>query len=198
MKKISFMAIIVVMPNIAFSETIARGGLYTEDSITPTNSDVGFFIETGVSLYSNDTVQIKIENTEIDKIKTSGFNTVGCFTLGVDIKGIQIGISPQYQDNDTITISSLQLVLDVPFTTGQIQPYLRIMGGFGSVEAYDETFDGFQYGIGGGIKYTFNEHLFGKLGLSYNITKVSEKIAGYDVNLDDSSFNITASLGYRF
>jgi opacity protein-like surface antigen len=186
MKKISFMAVIATMvPMVSFAE------------INPSN--IKLFAETGVNIAGFSKLKLKAEGFDAETEKTTALATGGFLGVGVDIDGIQLSLVPAYVSTDTTDETMLDMKLDIPVVQGKFQPYISLVGGMHWLEIEDESLGmAFDLGIGAGIKYTFSDNFFGKLGLLYSYAEFDKEIDGLDISLSSSSFKLMASIGYRF
>ena len=106
-----------------------------------------------------------------------------------------------YLDQEDTSIFDLGLKLDIPFMDTKLQPYISLSAGIGfvSIDSLDVDNEiGLGYGIGAGVKYTFNDNMYVKIGLEYSGASFSVDVYGYDADMDISGFGLTTGLGYRF
>ena len=186
MKKISFMAVIATMvPVVSFAE------------INPTN--IKLFTEIGANVAGFSKVKLKADGFGSETEKTTALASGGFLGLGVDINGIQLSISPVYVSTDTTDETMLDMKLDIPVIQGKFQPYITLVGGMHWLEIEDDSLGmAFDLGIGAGVKYTFTDNLFGKLGVLYSYAEFDKEIDDTDITLDSSSIRLMASFGYMF
>ncbi|MBQ8294655.1 MAG: porin family protein [Alphaproteobacteria bacterium] len=192
MKKISIIAALALLPVTSFAE----------ESVQQNKLNPRFFIEYGISLYSNTSAEYELDGTKITEADSSAFNGNGSAYVGIDFDGIQIGIAPEFSETETEEIFGVSLRAIVPFLDGKTQPYISAELGFANME-YDDgslSFDdtAVAYGIGAGVKYNFNDNLSIKGGLEYQIMNFETDVNGYEYTVDTSGFAITTSIGYRF
>lgn len=189
MKKISIIAALSILPIASFAEETK-------------NLNPRFFVEYGVSLYSNSSNEIKFDGEKAGEADMSEFNGGGTAYIGVDFNGIQLGIAPEYAESDTEDLLGLNIRAVVPFMDGNIQPYVSAELGFANMEyndggiKFDDT--AFAYGIGAGVKYSFNDNMNIKFGLEYQSMNFETDIEGFEYETDMSGFAFTSSIGYRF
>lgn len=186
MKKISLMAIVAAMvPMASFAEI--------------NTSNIKLFAETGVTMAGFSKVKIKAEGFGSETGKTTALATGGFLGLGVDFDGIQLALVPVYASTDTTDETMLDIKLDIPVVQGKFQPYITLVGGVHWLEVEEESLGtAFDLGLGAGVKYTFNDSFFGKLGVLYSYASFDKEIDDLDITVDSSSFRLMASFGYRF
>lgn len=190
MKKLSIIAVLALLPVASFAK-----GIFDFD--TPR-----FFVEYGVELYSNSSSEYKMDGKKIAESDLSTLNGYGVLYVGADFDGVQIGFSPEYVDDDNKNIFALNMRAVVPFMTGNVQPYASVQFGIASLEysddvvSYEDT--AFAYGIGAGVKYSFNDNVYIKGGIEYNIMKFDTDIYDSNYEISTSDFLVVTSLGYRF
>lgn len=193
MKKISIIGALAFLPIASF----ASENIQEQNKFNPR-----FFVEYGVSLYSNSSTDYEIEGEKVGEADASTFNGGGMAYIGVDFDGVQIGFAPEYSDSDTEEILALNVRAVVPFMDNDIQPYVMAELGFASMEYNDGSikFDdtAFAYGIGAGIKYNFNDNMNIKAGIEYQSMSFETNLNGYEYSVDTSGFMLTTSIGYRF
>ncbi len=193
MKKLSFIAALAVLPITSFANEVVQ----EQSKFNPR-----FFVEYGISLYSNTSSEYEIDGDKVGEADTSSFNGDGTAYVGVDFDGVQIGLAPEYSETDVEKLLGLNVRAVVPFMDGNIQPYVSVELGFANME-YDDggiKFDdtAFAYGIGAGVKYSFNDHMNLKAGIEYQSMNFETNVNGFEYTVDTSGFALTTSIGYRF
>ena len=203
MKKSLISILFLLIPLVSFAETQEKQNKEDKEKEIvyvyvnePRESHAGFFVETYVDLYSNTTVKIKMPYYENIKEKTKSINDSGSFALGVDISGAQLGFIAKQIDHDDDDTSFFGLKLDVPFIVGKVQPFISVVGGLAIIDFDDISESAFSYGVGGGVRYNFDEHAFAKLGLLFESVKFD--FDDYDMKMKSSALSLQFSLGYKF
>lgn len=189
MKKIFLTTILAILPISAFAETEYQ-------IIKPK-----FFVEYGATILSSSGTKIKANDTVVSDVDTLTFNKGNAVFVGSDFNGVQLGLSPCYTDQEGISEFDLLLKLDIPFMKGDFQPYFSVSAGLGIMSMDDLNIDkevGFVYGIGGGVKYSFNENIYMKIGLEYEGINFSTSVDNIDINLSASGFGLITNFGYVF
>ncbi len=205
MKKYLISTLFLLIPLVSFAETQEKQNKEEKEKEIvyvyvnePQESHAGFFVETYVGLYSDTTVKIKMPYYENKKEKTKNLNDSGSFALGVDISGAQLGFIAKQIDHDDDNTSFFGLKLDVPFIIGKVQPFISVVGGLAIIdfENDDISESAFSYGVGGGVRYNFDEHAFAKLGLLFE--SVTFDFDDYDMKIKSSALSLQFSIGYKF
>ena len=189
MKKLFLTTLVALLPAVAFADVEYQ-------IIKPK-----FFIEYNATILSSVGTKTKANDTVISDVDTLNFNTGNGIFIGGDFNGIQLGVSPSYSEQEETSAFDLMLKLDVPFMEGNFQPYVSLSTGFGVLSIDNSNIDnelGFAYGIGGGVKYSFNENTYMKFGLEYAGMNFSTSVENIDVELKSSGFGVTAGFGYVF
>ena len=166
-----------------------------------------FFAELGVDTYSHTTMTLEDDYGGDHTLgKENHVNNSGFLAIGVDFDGNQIEIIPNYYEtNGSINNFELNLRLDIPFRKGDFQPYATLLGGFDIIElqSYKTSLTGWTWGLGGGIKYNVDKHLFVKFGFMFQSTQFNKELKdeyGWynDVTIFSDTFKLLTSVGYRF
>lgn len=204
MKKYLISILFLLIPLVSFAETQEKQNKEDKEKEIvyvyvnePRESHAGFFIETYVGIYSNQTEKLKDSYYSV-KEKTNNLNISGSLALGVDISGAQLGFIAKHMDNDDTETSFFGLKLDVPFIVGKIQPFVSVVGGLSTIniDYEDISESAFSYGVGGGVRYNFDENAFAKLGLLFE--SVTYDFDDYDAKYKISGLALQFSLGYKF
>ena len=194
MKKIIPAALCALLPVSVFAaETTA--------STTNIFDNTRFFMEYGASIFSSAGTKEKIDGQTMSDADTTSINSGTSLSIGADFDGIQLAFTPSYSDQEDISVFDLGLKLDIPFMDTKLQPFVSLSAGIGfvSIDSLDVDNEiGFGYGIGAGVKYTFNDNMYIKVGLEYAGVSFSADVYGYDVDISASGFGLTTGLGYRF
>lgn len=193
MKKFSIIATLAILPVASF----ASENIQEQNKFNPR-----FFVEYGVSLYSNSSAEYELDGDKLGEADTSAFNGGGTIYVGVDFDGVQFGMAPEYSETETEELLGLSVRAVVPFMDGNIQPYVSAELGLANMEyndggiKFDDT--AFAYGIGAGVKYSFNDNMNIKAGIEYQSISFETNVNGYEYSVDTSGFALTTSIGYRF
>ena len=194
MKKIIPVALCALLPASVFA---------TETPASTTNifDNTRFFMEYGASIFSSAGTKTKLDSQTLSDIDTTSINSGTSLSVGADFDGIQLAFTPSYSDQEDTSIFDLGLKLDIPFMDTKLQPYISLSAGIGfiSIDSLDVDNEiGLGYGIGAGVKYTFNDNMYVKIGLEYSGASFSVDVYGYDADISASGFGLTTGLGYRF
>lgn len=210
MKKIICTTLYLLLPCYAFATDAidttdltddSSGGLYTYHYSYELNIDKRFFIEYGVSIFSSVGTKEKLDGETLSDVDTTSINTGTSLSIGADFNGIQLAFTPSYSYQEETSLFDMKIKLDVPFLDTKLQPYVSLSAGIGfiSIDSLDVDNEiGFSYGIGAGIKYSFNDNTYVKVGLEYASTSLDFVVYGYGANISESGFGLTTGLGYRF
>lgn len=177
---------------------------FAADATTNTTSifdNTRFFIEYGASVFSSTGTKEKLDGETLSDVDTTSINTGTSLSIGADFDGIQLAFTPSYSDQESMSVTDLSLQLFVPFMDTKLQPYVSLSAGIGfvSIDSLDVDNEiGFSYGIGAGVKYTFNDNMYVKVGLEYAGASFSFDVYGYDADISASGFGLMTGLGYRF
>ena len=177
---------------------------FAADATTNTTSifdNTRFFIEYGASVFSSTGTKEKLDGETLSDVDTTSVNTGTSLSIGADFDGIQLAFTPSYSDQESMSVTDLSLQLFVPFMDTKLQPFVSLSAGIGfvSIDSLDVDNEiGFSYGIGAGVKYTFNDNMYVKVGLEYAGASFGFDVYGYDADISASGFGLTTGLGYRF
>ena len=199
MKKIIFMTSIVaiLLPvNLRAEEEKKDFG---EELYNPVRA----FFEIGANIFNNVEETFTIDSDELTDTEAFSINNSGHIALGMDIYGVQIGLSPsisEYEDMGTQTI--MQIKLDVPFGTNVIQPFisLGVSMNWLELEIDADTVEDSSVGylVGGGLKVNIDRNIYAKIGFNYNYVEFEKNYYGYNAEIDLSNVQIFAALGCVF
>lgn len=194
MKKIIPVALCALLPASGFAAE-------TTTSTTSIFDNTRFFMEYGASIFSSMGTKEELDGQTLSDIDTTSINSGTSLSVGADFNGIQLAFTPSYSDQEETSVFDIGLKLDIPFMDTKLQPYISLSAGIGfiSVDSLDVDNEiGFSYGIGAGVKYTFNDNMYVKVGLEYAGASFSFDVYGYDADISASGFGLTTGLGYRF
>ena len=194
MKKIIPVALCALLPASGFAAEMTT-------STTSIFDNTRFFMEYGASIFSSMGTKEELDGQTLSDIDTTSINSGTSLSVGADFNGIQLAFTPSYSDQEETSVFDIGLKLDIPFMDTKLQPYISLSAGIGfiSVDSLDVDNEiGFSYGIGAGVKYTFNDNMYVKVGLEYAGASFSFDVYGYDADISASGFGLTTGLGYRF
>lgn len=207
MKKLFLIISLFLIPCYALA-TDARDDSFAEiysyyDSNESQPTDIRFFIEYDVSIFSTVGTKGKLEGQKYMDTDTTSVNGSGSFAIGADFDGIQLAFSPSYLDMEGASEFMFNAKVDIPFMNTALQPFVSLFAGVGFMDFNIEDTDidtqvGFGFGLGAGIKYTLNDNMYIKAFLNYSLTSVDADIEDVTMEVKASSWALMTGLGYRF
>lgn len=167
------------------------------NDITP-----AFFVEYGTTVLQHTSMKMEFGGINLGKENTFGINGNGFFALGADINGIQIALTPSFQNGEDESEFDFLARADIPLMQGKFQPFISFEAGLAVVsidtEDIDKTETGFAYGAGLGIKYSFNNNMFIKGSFNFRAMNLDMDMYGYSLEMNSYTFDIRSSIGYKF
>ncbi len=199
-----------VLPCVGYAETYAAAvpqysyneSVYYQVTPAQSNSQPRLFVAINSDIYSALKYKESGDYIETYKEDTYTLNNSGSIGIGIDISdGIfQLSFNPGHQESEDVSVTIFDIKVDISLPTGDIRPYISLIGGLKTIniDDYDIEESTFGYGIGLGAKYYINDNMFTDLGLTYSKANFDVNVYEMDVEVDFTGISLHAGLGYRF